>query len=93
MCLSVPARVVSLEGDTAIVDVAGNRREADVSLLEGVKPGDYVLLHAGFAIGVYDQAEAEETLSLLRELAQAASGRESPARPTGEAAGTERTPN
>lgn len=74
MCLSIPARVVSLEGRTAIVDVAGNRREVDVSLLEKVSVGDYVLVHAGFAIGVYDESEAQETLALLKELAEATQG-------------------
>ena len=72
MCLAVPARVVSMEGSSAMVDVAGNRREADLSLLEDVRPGDYVLVHAGFAIGRYDEEEARATLALWREMAELA---------------------
>ena len=71
MCLSVPAKIVSLEGTTAAVDVAGNTREADVSMIEGARVGDYVLLHAGFAIGRYDHDDAVETLAFWRELAEA----------------------
>jgi hydrogenase expression/formation protein HypC len=71
MCLSVPAKVVSLEGTTATVDVAGNTREADVSMIEGARVGDWVLLHAGFAIGRYSEEEALKTLALWREMATA----------------------
>jgi len=71
MCLSVPAKIVSLEGAIATVDVAGNTREADVSMIEDASIGDYVLLHAGFAIGKYDHEDALETLELWREMAAA----------------------
>jgi hydrogenase expression/formation protein HypC len=71
MCLAVPAKVVSIEGSTALVEIDGNRRSADVSLIEDLAVGDYVILHAGFAIEKYDQAQAEETLRYLRELADA----------------------
>ena len=67
MCLSVPARVLAIEGSTATVDAGGNRLQAELALLETVEVGDYVLVHAGFAIDKYDQQEAEEVLALLRE--------------------------
>jgi len=70
MCLAVPVKVVSVAGDAAEVDVGGNRVRADLSLVEGVEVGDYVILHAGFAIQKYDPAEAEETLKLFDEIAR-----------------------
>ena len=74
MCLSIPARIVSLDGGQAVVDVAGNRREADVSLVEDARVGDYVLVHAGFAIGKYDEEDALRTLALWREMGEAERG-------------------
>ena len=74
MCLAIPMQVESIDGDMAIVAVAGTRREASVSLLDKVEVGDYVLVHAGFAIRVLDEAEAEETARLLNELAEHAKG-------------------
>lgn len=70
MCLAVPARVVEVQGQLATVDIIGNRRSIGVSLTPGVKPGDYVLVHAGFAIQIIGPAEAEETLALLAEWAE-----------------------
>jgi hydrogenase expression/formation protein HypC len=72
MCLAVPAKVVSIEGPTATVSVLGNTTTADISLLENIHTGDYVLVHAGFAIQKYDEEEAKITLELLKELAQTA---------------------
>ena len=71
MCLSVPAKIVSIDGPVATVDVAGNTREADITMIEGARVGDYVLLHAGFAIGRYDQEDALKTLAFWREIADA----------------------
>lgn len=62
MCLAVPARVVETDGRLATVEVLGNRRRVDVSLVDAL-PGEYVLLHAGIAIAVLDEAEAEQTLA------------------------------
>jgi hydrogenase expression/formation protein HypC len=70
MCLAVPARIVSLEGATAVVELGGVDREADIRLVPEAKVGDYVLLHAGFAIQTMDEAEALETLELFAELAR-----------------------
>jgi hydrogenase expression/formation protein HypC len=67
MCLAVPARVVELLDNEAVVDVRGNRMQADVSLLDDVRLGDYVLVHAGFAISKYDPVEARKTLAVYDE--------------------------
>jgi hydrogenase expression/formation protein HypC len=68
MCLAVPAKVISIKDDTAVVDVAGIRREASVMMTPEVKVGEYIIMHAGFAIHVLDTAEAEETLRLIEEI-------------------------
>lgn len=70
MCLAVPARVVRLEGPKALVEIGGLVREAHTALVPDVRVGDYVLLHAGFAIQTLDEEEARETLELLSQLAQ-----------------------
>jgi hydrogenase assembly chaperone HypC/HupF len=57
MCLAIPAEVVSLEGTTATVSVEGARRDVDVSLIEEVSVGDYVLVHAGFALHRWDDED------------------------------------
>lgn len=68
MCLAVPARVVEVNGDLARVDFGGGViREVNVSLVD-VKIGDYVLVHAGYAIQVLDEGEAKETLEILGEV-------------------------
>jgi hydrogenase expression/formation protein HypC len=67
MCLAIPAKVVSIDGHKAMVDVDGNRRAIDISLVEGVKVGQYVLMHVGMALQVLDEAEALETLQLIAE--------------------------
>jgi hydrogenase expression/formation protein HypC len=70
MCLAVPARVIEVDGDLAKVDFGGVVREVNISLVD-VKVGDYVLVHAGYAIQVIDEREAEETLALWREILEA----------------------
>jgi hydrogenase expression/formation protein HypC len=69
MCLSIPARVVEIDGNTAKVDLGGMLREISTDLCPDVAPGEYVLVHAGFAIQKVDEGEARRTLDLLRELA------------------------
>jgi hydrogenase expression/formation protein HypC len=66
MCLAVPAKVISVEGDTAQVDFGGASRGVNVALVH-VKPGQYVIVHAGFAISVMDEKEAQESLETWRE--------------------------
>lgn len=68
MCLAVPMKVISIEDGSAVAEIDGVRREASLMMLnEEIKPGDYILIHAGFAISRLDEKEAAETLSLMRE--------------------------
>jgi hydrogenase expression/formation protein HypC len=67
MCLAVPGKVVSISGNSAIVDFGGVQRETNISLVQ-VRPGDYVVVHAGFAIQTVDEEEAKETIKLWEEL-------------------------
>jgi hydrogenase expression/formation protein HypC len=68
MCLAIPARIVELEGDRAVVDAMGNRWRAKTTLLPQAKTGDLVLIHAGFAISLVDEEEAKKTWELLAEI-------------------------
>ncbi len=68
MCLSLPARVIAIEGDMAEVSVGGAVFRAGLQMVDGVTVGDYVLLHAGFAIEKLKEADALETLRLLQEM-------------------------
>lgn len=70
MCLAVPSRIVEIKGDVATIDVEGVKRSTSLLLLESPKVGDYVIVHAGFAIHTIDEAEAQETLKILREALQ-----------------------
>jgi hydrogenase expression/formation protein HypC len=71
MCLALPARIVALDGEDATVDLGGVRKGISVALTPGVAVGDYVIVHVGHAIGTVDPDEAERTLALFAELAQA----------------------
>lgn len=68
MCLAIPARIIELEADKAVVDVMGNRFRARTTLLPEAKLGDLVLIHAGFAISLVDEEEAKKTWQLLAEI-------------------------
>ncbi|MGB9607323.1 MAG: HypC/HybG/HupF family hydrogenase formation chaperone [bacterium] len=68
MCLGVPAKIVRIEGKDAIAEVGGIRREVSIELLNDVKEGDYVIIHAGFAISKLDEEEAEVMLDLLSHI-------------------------
>lgn len=71
MCLAVPARVVEcLEGDRALIDLEGVRMDISVELLDDVHPGDYVIVHVGYAIGKLDEQEALATLQTMAAMAQ-----------------------
>jgi len=69
MCLAVPVRVVSIEGNEAEVEIGGVRRRVSIVLTPEARVGDYVLLHTGYAINVINEAEAQETLKILEEMA------------------------
>lgn len=69
MCLGVPAKVIELiEGQMAVVDVDGNQVNIGIQLVPEVKIGQYVLVHAGFAMDIVDEDWARETMQLLKEL-------------------------
>lgn len=68
MCLGIPGKIVSINDLTATVDVAGTKKDASLMLVDGVDVGDYVIVHAGFAIQKVNEAEAAETLRLVDEL-------------------------
>ncbi len=68
MCLAIPARIVELEADKAVVDAMGNRFKAKTTLLPQARLGDVVLVHAGFAISLVDEEEAKKTWELFAEI-------------------------
>lgn len=70
MCLAIPAKILSIMETTAELDMGGNRLRADVSLVPEVKVDDYVMVHAGFALQIYDEAEALATLEIFQEYAE-----------------------
>lgn len=76
MCLAVPMRIIDIEGEMMVAEIDGVRREASLMMLsEDVKVGDFVLIHAGFAISRLDEDEALETLDLMRECLALGEGR------------------
>ena len=72
MCLAIPALIKLIEDKEAEVEMGGITRRISLWLTPDVKVGDYVLIHTGYAINIVDQQEAEETLRLLREIAELA---------------------
>lgn len=68
MCLGIPARIVRIQGKEAIAEVGGIQREVSIELLEGVKEGDYVIIHAGFAISKIDEEEVDRMLNILAHI-------------------------
>lgn len=68
MCLAIPMKVLKIDGDEGVVASGALKRKANFMLLKGVKAGDYILLHAGFAIEKVKPESAEETLKMLKEL-------------------------
>ena len=71
MCLGVPGKIVKIKKNMARVDVGGFLRDISLDLCPEVFIGEYVLIHAGFAIQKVDEKEAEETLDLLKKMAEA----------------------
>jgi hydrogenase expression/formation protein HypC len=71
MCLAIPAKVIEVdESNLGRIDYLGTKVKSNFALLEGVKVGDWVIVHAGYAISKLDEEEAQETLSLIREFMQ-----------------------
>ena len=71
MCLAIPAKVIKVDGPSALVTIEDVEYQASLLLLDDVRPGDYIMLHAGFAIQKVDAEEAALTLRLLNEVAGA----------------------
>jgi hydrogenase expression/formation protein HypC len=74
VCLAIPGRVVEMVDEAnqlASVEVAGVRRNVNIGLVEGVQPGDWVVIHVGFALAKVDEQEAAATLRLLEQLGEA----------------------
>lgn len=70
MCLAIPSKITKIENEMAVIDVDGVRREASLLLLSDAQVGDYVIVHAGFAIQKLDEAAALDTLQLLKSAAE-----------------------
>jgi hydrogenase expression/formation protein HypC len=68
MCLAVPMKIVEVKGDEGFVESSGLKRKANFSLIKSPRIGEYVLLHAGFAIEKIKEKEAKKTLMILRDL-------------------------
>lgn len=65
MCLAVPAKILECSGDTAVVEIGGVRREANISFIDDARPGEYLLLHAGFAIRKWTEEDVREYRAIL----------------------------
>jgi hydrogenase expression/formation protein HypC len=71
MCLGIPAKIISLdENGQGEVDYLGTRVKTNLAFIENARHGDWVILHAGFAISRLDEEEAQETLAILREMVE-----------------------
>ena len=75
MCLAMPVKVIEIgrgpEGEDALVDLGGLQKEISLALLDGVAVGDYVILHAGYALSQLDPEEAQRTLAAFADLGRA----------------------
>ncbi len=69
MCVGIPGKVLSVEGNMATVEVGGATRAIALDLISGVSVGDYIIAHAGFAIHKVDEEEAMKTLAIIQEIA------------------------
>jgi hydrogenase expression/formation protein HypC len=74
MCLAIPMRLIEMDGWKGTAELDGVRRDVSLALFPEVRVGDYLLVHAGYAIGRVDEEEARITLQLLREVAEHAEG-------------------
>ena len=69
MCLAIPARIKSIQDQMATIDMEGTQRDVSLLLIEDPKIGDFVIVHAGFAIHKIDEHDAMESLKVLRQMA------------------------
>ncbi len=76
MCLAIPSKIVKIENNMGTIDVAGARRKVSLLLLEDAIVGDYVIVHAGFALHKIDESAANEALKILREAVSRVEGRD-----------------
>jgi hydrogenase expression/formation protein HypC len=67
MCLAIPAKILELNHDNAVVELSGVKRDISVALVDDVKIGDYVIVHVGYALTKLDPKEAEETLKIMAQ--------------------------
>jgi hydrogenase expression/formation protein HypC len=69
VCLAIPVQIKQIDGMNAVVDIGGVTRTVSLALAPDARINDYVLLHAGYAIGIVDEEEARESLKLFKEMA------------------------
>jgi len=74
MCWAIPARIVEIDGDVGKAELSGTVREVGLQLIDDARIGDYVLIHAGFAIQKLDEQDAQETLRLWQEMLECQGG-------------------
>jgi hydrogenase expression/formation protein HypC len=67
MCLGIPMKIISIEGDEAVAEVEGVKRTVQLNLIDNIGVGDYVLVHAGFAIEKMDATAAQESIKLRKD--------------------------
>ena len=67
MCLGVPMKILEIDGDDATAEITGVKRKVSLQLVENPKVGDYVVVHAGFAIEILNEEQAMESVKLLQE--------------------------
>lgn len=70
MCLGVPAKIIKINGDSAVADVMGVSCQINIAFVKNLKEGDFVMLHAGSAIAKISEQEAELTISIMQELGE-----------------------
>ena len=75
MCLAIPSKIIAVENEVATIDVDGVRRECSLLLVADAALGDYVIVHAGFAIQKIDEAAALDTIQILRDTADFVEGK------------------
>jgi hydrogenase expression/formation protein HypC len=76
MCLALPARIVELlPASQGVIDLGGVRKRISLELVQDVQPGDYVIVHVGYALQKLDPVEAERTLAIFAEASQGAEAR------------------